>query len=119
MKKRHSPARSFPLPTPRSKWSGINILFYATLLMLCGCSKRCPSGDAPYTNVCFIGTWKIKNVYGIGGGKIVQPETNRGDGSYYQNSNCDTSFVLQLAISKDITRYVFEHDTGHVVSTID
>jgi hypothetical protein len=95
----------------------LKYILVALFLALGACSDYCPSGDAPYVDVCFKGTWKIKKVYGVGGGLQITPTFEDYDG-LYNSSACDTSFILQLAIVKDTTKYVFEHDTGKDTLTI-
>ncbi len=91
------------------------MLKYILLLIffsLASCGKECAPKFPHQIKVCFKGGWKIKKWYGIGGGALIKNDSTSEIVVSYPPMQCDTSFVLELAVSKDTTRYVFEHEDG-------
>lgn len=80
-----------------------NVLILACLLCMASCDS-CPEHNSPTMSVIFQGDFKIKNVYGIGGGRILPSE--------FMNSNYQIAYELELAVTHDTTAYVIEHSAG-------
>jgi hypothetical protein len=83
-----------------------NVLILACLLCLASCDS-CPEHNSPTMSVIFQGDFKIKNVYGIGGGRIFRTERDTTRAGVK-----NIRYTLELAVTRDTTAYVIEHEAG-------